>query len=204
MLPKILRKIEKVPNWFAKSARQISEGGDKVSIFHREISNAQREQELIQLMAQHKTQLMRMAYMYLGDLALAEEAVQDTFLKAYAHLARFRGDSSKETWLTRIAINTCKDIRRTAWFRNRKNTTSFDAIPECGENDTYSDDTVLQAVMSLSDKDKQVILLRYYQDMTVPEVAHVLSISVSSAASRLNRAKGHLRNMLKGWYFDEE
>ncbi|MBQ8616456.1 MAG: sigma-70 family RNA polymerase sigma factor [Oscillospiraceae bacterium] len=175
-----------------------------MSIFHREISDAQREQELIQLMAQHKTQLMRMAYMYLGDLALAEEAVQDTFLKAYAHLDRFRGDSSKETWLTRIAINTCKDIRRTAWFRNRKNTTSFDAIPECWENDTYSDDTVLQAVMSLSDKDKQVILLRYYQDMTVPEVAHVLSISVSSAASRLNRAKGHLRNMLKGWYFDEE
>ncbi len=175
-----------------------------MSIFHRETPDAQREQELIQLMAQHKTQLMRMAYMYLGDLALAEEAVQDTFLKAYAHLDRFRGESSKGTWLTKIAINTCKDMRRTSWFRNRKNTVTLDCVPDCGEEDTYTDDTVLKAVMALSDKDKQVILLRFYQNMTVPEVAHVLSISVSGATSRLNRAKDHLRSMLKGWYFDEE
>lgn len=175
-----------------------------MSIFRREMPDAQREQELMLLMAQHKTRLMRMAYMYLGDLALAEEAVQDTFVKAYAHLDRFRGDAGKGTWLVRICINTCKDMRRTAWFRNRKNTAPLDVLPEWGENDTYSDDTVLQAVMALSDRDKQVILLRYYQEMTVPEVAQVLSISVSGAASRLNRAKGHLRNMLKGWYFDEE
>lgn len=175
-----------------------------MSIFHREMTDAQREQELIQLMAQYKTQLMRMAYMYLGDLPLAEEAVQDTFMKAYTHLDRFRGDSSRETWLMRIAINTCKDLRRTGWFRHRKNTTTLDTVPEQGEEDAYPDDTVLQAVMALPDKDKQVILLRYYQDMTVPEVAQALSISVSSAASRLNRAKAHLRSLLKGWCFNEE
>lgn len=175
-----------------------------MSIFRRELTEAQRERELTSLMTQHKTQLMRMAYMYLGDMALAEEAVQDTFLKAYAHLDRFRGEASQKTWLIRIAINTCKDMRRTAWFRSRRNTIAFDALPERGENDAYSDDTVLRAVMALSDKDKQVILLRYYQDMTVPEVAHALSISVSGAASRLSRAKEHLRNMLKGWYFDDE
>lgn len=175
-----------------------------MSIFYQETSDVLKEQELIQLMAQHKTQLMRMAYMYLDDLSLAEEAVQDTFLKAYTHLDRFRGDSSKATWLTKIAINTCKDIRRAAWFRHRKNTVSMDAIPECGKADAYTDDTVLSAVMALPDKDKQVILLRYYQEMTVPEVAQVLSISVAGATSRLNRAKNRLRTMLKGWYFDEE
>lgn len=78
-----------------------------MSILHRDMTDTQREQELISLMAQHKTQLMRMAYLYLGDLSLAEEAVQDTFIKAYAHLERFRSESSAETWLTRIAINTC-------------------------------------------------------------------------------------------------
>lgn len=175
-----------------------------MNMFHREMTDAQREQELIQLMAEHKTQLMRMAYLYLGDLPLAEEAVQDTFMKAYTHLDRFRGDASWETWLVRIAINTCKDLRRTAWFRNRKNIAALDAAPEQGEEDTYSDNTVLNAVMALPDKEKQVILLRYYHAMTVPEVAHVLSISVSSAASRLNRAKAHLRSTLKGWCFDEE
>lgn len=104
----------------------------------------------------------------------------------------------------RIAINTCKDMRRTAWFRNRGNTTLLEAAPEQGREDSYPDDTVLQAVMALSDKEKQVILLRYYQGMTVPDLAKALSITVSGATSRLNRARKHLHNTLKGWYFDEE
>ena len=80
----------------------------------------------------------------------------------------------------------------------------MDAVPEQGQTDTYSDDTVLQAVMNLSERDKQMILLRFYQEMTVPEIAKVLRIPVSNATSRLNRAKAHLRESLKGWYFDEE
>ena len=111
-------------------------------MFRPEAPDAQREQELMLLMEQNKTRLMRMAYMYLGDQAMAEEAVQDTFLKAYAHLDRFRGDSRPETWLTRIAINTCKDMRRTAWFRNRRNTAALDAVPERGTEDAYPDRTV--------------------------------------------------------------
>ena len=153
-----------------------------------------KEHELLQLMAEHKTSLMRIAYMYLGDEALAEDAVQDTFIN----------ESRKKTWLTRIIINTCKDVRKSAWFRNRARTTTLDAVPDQGKADTYSDDTVLQAVMNLSEKDKQVILLRFYQEMTVPEIAKVLRIPVATATSRLNRAKAHLRESLKGWYFDEE
>ena len=163
-----------------------------------------KEQELLQLMAEHKTSLMRIAYMYLGDEALAEDAVQDTFIKAYTHMDRFRDESSKKTWLTRIIINTCKDVRKSAWFRNRARTTTLYAVPDQGKADTYSDDTVLQAVMNLSEKDKQVILLRFYQEMTVPEIAKVLRIPVATATSRLNRAKAHLRESLKGRYFDEE
>lgn len=175
-----------------------------MSVFRQGMTDAQREQALIQLMSQHKTQLMRMAYMYLGDLSLAEEAVQDTFLKAYAHMERFRGEASEATWLTRIAINTCKDVRRTAWFRTRSKAVALESVAERGREDPVTDDTVLQAVMALSDREKQVILLRYYQCMTVPELAQALGISVACANSRLNRAREHLRSALKGWYFDEE
>ena len=175
-----------------------------VSILSLRMTDAQREQELTQMMADYKTQLMRIAYMYLGDEALAEDAVQDTFMKAYTHIDRFRGEASKKTWLTRIIINTCKDARKSAYFRNRSQTTTLDDVPEQGEADTYSDDTVLQAVMNLSEKDKQVILLRFYQEMTVPEIARVLHIPVANATSRLKRAKDHLKEALKGWYFDEE
>lgn len=65
-----------------------------MSVFHPNDPDTQREQRLIALMSRHKTQLMRMAYMYLGDAALAEDAVQETFLKAYAHLHHFRGESA--------------------------------------------------------------------------------------------------------------
>lgn len=164
-----------------------------MSVFHPNDPDTQREQRLIALMSRHKTQLMRMAYMYLGDAALAEDAVQETFLKAYVHLHRFRGESSEATWLTRICINVCKDQRRTAWFRHRQQALPLESAPDAGQEDALPDDTVLKAVMSLPEKDKQVILLRYYQEMTVPDVAKVLHITVSSATSRLNRAKAHLR-----------
>jgi RNA polymerase sigma-70 factor (ECF subfamily) len=167
------------------------------------MTDAERETALIRMMEQYRTQLIRLAYLYLGDLALAEDAVQETFLKAYAHMNSFHGDSSEKTWLIRISINTCKDIRRGAWLRWMKRTVSLDAAPEPGQEDCYHDDTVLQAVMQLPEKDKQVILLRYYQEMKVSEIACVLKIPESNATSRLRRARDRLQKSLEGWYLDE-
>lgn len=58
-----------------------------------------------------------MCCMYLRDMNMAEDAVQETFLKAYNALSSFRGDSSEKTWLYRIAVNVCNDMRRNAWYR---------------------------------------------------------------------------------------
>ena len=74
--------------------------------------SADLESQLTALMSAHRTSLVRLAYLYLGDSALAEDAVQETFLKAWRHWESFREESAEKTWLTRIAINTCKDIRR--------------------------------------------------------------------------------------------
>lgn len=168
------------------------------------LTDREREERLTQLMAGYQTSLMRMAYLYLGDAALAEDAVQETFLKAYAHLDTFRGDSSEKTWLMRIAINTCKDMRRTAWLKWRRLTLSWGPACDQGKCDRYRDDTVLSAVMGLPPRDKQVILLRFYQEMKVTQIAQVLGVPEANAASRLKRAKDKLRKALKGWYFDEE
>ena len=65
-------------------------------------------------MARWEKSLLRMCYAYLGDMALSEDAVQETFLKAYRALDSFRGEAAEKTWLMRIAINTCKDMRRSA------------------------------------------------------------------------------------------
>ena len=63
-------------------------------------------------------QLLRLCFAYLGDTALAEDAVQETFFKAWKGYDRFRADSNEKTWLTRIAVNTCKDLLKSAWMRN--------------------------------------------------------------------------------------
>lgn len=168
------------------------------------LTAAEREQQLCRLMAQHKTQLMRLCYLYLGDLALAEDAVQETFLKAYSHIDAFRGESKETTWLTRIAINTCKDMRRTAWLRVFRFSLPLDQMSEQSREDAYADDTVLQAVIRLPERDKQVILLRYYQQLKISEIASILNVPESNISSRLFRAKARLRDALKGWYFDEE
>lgn len=168
------------------------------------MTEAEREELLIRLMEEYRTSLIRMAYLYLGEVALAEDAVQETFLKAYAHMDKFRRESSEKTWLMRIAINTCIDMQRSSWMRWRKRTVPPEAVPECGQEDSYRDDTVIRAVMQLPQKDKQVLLLRYYQEMKVNDIAQTLGISSANVTSRLKRAKDKLREALKGWYFYEE
>ena len=75
------------------------------------------EEMLAHMVAEYEVILLRTCYMYLHDKALAEDATQETFLKAYKALDSFRGESSEKTWLMRIAMNTCRDMKRSAWFR---------------------------------------------------------------------------------------
>ena len=168
------------------------------------MTDAQRGAWLSRCMAEHKTGLMRMAYLYLGDEALAEDAVQETFIKAYRAVDRFRGDSSEKTWLMRIAVNTCKSMRRTAWMRALYSGVPLEAAPEPGREDSYRDDTVLRAVMELPDKLRQAVLLYYYQDMKQADVAKALNVPEKTVATRLMRARNRLKISLRGWYFDEE
>ena len=71
--------------------------------------DAQKEMHLEQLMNQYGDSLLRLCYLYLKDAALAQDAVQDTFVKAWKKLDTFEGRSSEKTWLCRIAVNTCRD-----------------------------------------------------------------------------------------------
>lgn len=70
------------------------------------------EEKLAQWIRDYQAALLRSCYLYLQDRGLAEDAVQETYLKAYQHWADFRAESSEKTWLFRIAINTCRDMRR--------------------------------------------------------------------------------------------
>ena len=66
------------------------------------------------LMRRYGDALVRMCCLYLNDASLAQDAAQDTFIKAWRNLGQFRGECDERTWLMRIAINTCRDYHRTA------------------------------------------------------------------------------------------
>ena len=69
------------------------------------------------LVDQYQKPVLHMCYLYLCDKTLAEDAVQDTFLKVYQNLDTYRHESSEKTWIMRIAINTCYNINHSGWLR---------------------------------------------------------------------------------------
>lgn len=155
------------------------------------------------LMEQYGSSLLRMCALYLRDAYLAQDAVQETFLKAYRRIHNFRGDSSEKTWLTAIAMNVCRDMLRKPWHRHQSRM-NLDALPEQPAPFAFPDDTVLTQVMSLPEKYRALILLRYYQGMKNKEIACALQLSEGKVRSRLNRANSILKDRLKEWYYDED
>jgi len=155
-----------------------------------------REEVLRRFMMQYKNDLMRMSCAFLKDTSLAEDAVQETFVKAYQAMAAFRGDSSEKTWLMRIAINTCRNIRRDSWFRFVDRSVTPDILPLQADND--QDRALLEAVMSLPYRHKEVVLLYYYQGLNLQEISDTLGIAVSTASIRLKKARERLHRDLKG------
>ena len=131
--------------------------------------------EIRRMMEAYGSSMLRMCFLYLRDAALAEDA----------------------------AINTCKDFHRSAWARLVDRRVALDGIQPAAGDAEPSDDTVIHEVMRLSDKDKEVILLRYYQNMKIWEISEALNIPKGTVTSRLNRAREKLHRRLKGWYFDE-
>ena len=160
--------------------------------------------ELERLMEQYGSSLLRMCALYLKDADLAQDAVQETFIRAYRHIEDYRGESSERTWLMAIAINVSRDMLRTAWFRHQSRSTDIDTLPEKPAEFEFPDNTVLTEVMHLPAKYREVVLLRYYEGLKLKEVASALGLSDGRARSRLNKANELLRDRLKEWYFNEE
>ncbi len=158
-----------------------------------------RKELLVQLVDQYQHTLLRLCFIYLHDKALAEDAVQETFLKAYKSLSAFRGESSAKTWLTRIAMNTCRDMRRSGWFRFMDRRVTSEDVPPFSVHpfDNNPSDALAQAIVRLPAKQKEVILLYYYHDMTMKEIADTLGIHVSSVSGRLKHAHARLRTLLE-------
>lgn len=158
----------------------------------------EKEAVIRRMIDEHQTALLRLCYLYLHDVQLAEDAVQETFLKAYRTLERYRGEASAKTWLTRIAMRTCCDMRRSFWFRRMDRRVTPEMLPEPAQETAENDSALTVAVMNLPKKEREAVLLYYYQDMNVSEIADVLGVTQPTVSYRLKRAREKLRQELEG------
>lgn len=165
------------------------------------VPNKDNSLDMQRLINQYGNHLLRMCYLYLHDIQLAEDALQDTYIKVYQNWDKFKGESSEETWMTSIAINVCKSRLRSSWYKNLL--FGGHLKQESYHEDKIKDDTVLKEISKLKPKYREVILLFYYQEMKSKEIAAALKITESAVTVRLSRARAQLKESLKGWYFDE-
>lgn len=93
---------------------------------------------LERLMEEYGTGLLRLCALQLGDAALAEDAAQETLLRAWRRYGTFRGEAAERTWITAIALNVCRDLLRSPWHTHRM---ELSALAEPAAEDAPWDDT---------------------------------------------------------------
>ena len=166
-------------------------------------SDQDQNERFERLVNQYQTSLLRTCYMYLRDREQAEDAVQETFFKAYRNFGTLRGESAEKTWLMKIAINTCRDMRRTGWFLHMDRRMTPEMLPDASVPFEEIEEGLIVEVMNLPLRLREVILLYYYQNMDTNEIAQTLGIARSSVSGRLQRARKKLREILEGTDSDE-
>ena len=160
--------------------------------------DSEREESIRQMIDDNQTALLRMCYLYLHDVQLAEDAVQETLIKAVRAWDSFRGEAGVRTGMARIAMRTCMDMRRGFWFRRVERRITPEMLPDRAQEAGAEDSALTLAVMNLPKKEREVILLYYYQDMNMNEIAETLGVTQPTVSYRLRRAKEKLRTELEG------
>lgn len=155
-------------------------------------------EKLEELMNKYGDSIFRMCFLYLKDYHLAEDATQETFIKAMNSYDSFEHNSSEKTWLIRIAINVCKNIMRSHWFQIMKNNPDEQYENIAGNSTDYilEASTVSSAIMKLNTQDRQVITLYYYQELSAKEIAAIIGKTENTVLQRLKRARDRLKKHL--------
>ncbi len=152
----------------------------------------------------------------LGDEDEAMEAAQESFLRAFRSLGRFRQEATFRTWLFGIAMNVCRNRLSSASMRMKRRSESVDRGRDEGEDEPVIEltdgnpnpesatlgrelrDALEEALLHISSGHREILLLRQVHSMEYDEMAVVLGCRVGTVKSRLSRAREALRTALKG------
>jgi RNA polymerase sigma factor (sigma-70 family) len=155
------------------------------------------------LVDQYGEGLIRLAFTYVKNQQAAEDVVQDVFMRAYEKRDDFKVQSSYKTYLYRMTINRCYDHLRSWSFKNVQISNKITMIFQ-GENTTETTAIIKderyvlgQEILSLSLKYREVLVLYYYKDLSVEEIAIILKCSSNTIKTRLKRAREKLKAQLE-------
>lgn len=162
------------------------------------MADAEREALLTAWVDRYSDSLLRMCFISLRDWALAEDALQETFIKAWRAMPQYEHSPirNERAWLSRIAVNVCRDLRRTRWMRHVDAAQALEMLPPSQLAVKPEDRTLLLDILAMPEKYRQVLILYHYQRLTMREVAQVLGADVSTVHARLKKAEGMLRREL--------
>lgn len=165
-----------------------------------------REAVLEIIMDAYGDRIKRLVYSYVKSWETASDLTQEVFVTAYIKLDTFQRRSSFKTWLYTIAVNKCKDYLKSWHYRNMiMNEKVFHFVKDRGNtpeeaalhNDASS--KLLQAVMEMPLKYREVILLHYYQDLSLQEIGETLGLPITTVKTRLFRGKEKLKRVFPSY-----
>ncbi|MDD4955989.1 MAG: sigma-70 family RNA polymerase sigma factor, partial [Candidatus Omnitrophica bacterium] len=160
--------------------------------------------------------VFNLCYKMVGDYYEALDTAQDIFLKVYESLRNFRGEAKFSTYLYRISINFCKNRLKAIINRRRKIAFSIDdpvntqnglmqrqlasqgPTPRESMEENEKEGLIMEALSSLSQEHKEIIILKEIEGLKYEEIAEILNIDLGTVKSRLSRARSALKEKLKG------
>ena len=146
------------------------------------------------------TGVLRLCRMSLGDAHLAEDAAQETFLRAWRAMAKAPppGGEHEKAWVFRIAVNVCRDMKRSAWWRHVDMRVSLDDLPEPVTAPDADARELAAIVADLPDRLRRPVLLHCLAGLTLTETARALDVSRPTLNKRLKEAFARLAVEWKG------
>ena len=149
------------------------------------------DDKITSALEKYSDMVYRICFMYLKSKEEAEDAFQDIFLKYIQADVHFVSEEHEKAWLCKVSFNRCKDILRSFRFK----IISLDSIPEATYEHT-DEGVVLQAVLDLPPKYKDVIYLHYYEGYSAVQIAKILKCRENTVYSQLSRGRQILKERL--------
>jgi len=161
-----------------------------------------------ELVLKYQDRIYNLCRHMLGNAHDAEDAAQDTFIKAYHNLDNFRPEASFYTWLYRIAVNTCLDYKKKPFFESfLKKTDEGEEFIDEPASDRPSPEKLYESkqiglalnssIGKLPSKLRTAIVLKEIEGLSYEEIADILEVSIGTVKSRISRAREELKRHLK-------